>query len=285
MSARSLLLIAAALLLTVGTVLVARNWLSSQRAQPTVQVVREAPKTEVLVARTDLPAGSFVTEQNLRWQTWPDDNLPENYLVKGQVEQKTFYGAVVRRSIPTGQPVIATLMVKPGDRSFLAAVLKPGYRAYSIKVNETSSIAGLVFPGDRVDLLLTHKVDSNGTAIQVTETVMTNLRILAIDQALDNQTGQPRVGKTVTFEVTPKNAEVLAVADDLGRLTLSLRSLASNAAELEAIRKTGVYPDEADAALGRTATRDFEASILKGAASNSVNVQRGSTSKEQKVTQ
>ena len=285
MSARSLLLVAAALLLTVGTVLVARSWLNSQKQAPSVQDVREAPKTEVMVARTDLPAGSFVTEQNLRWQTWPDDNLPETYLVKGQAQESSFYGAVMRRTVPAGQPLISSQMVKPGERSFLAAVLKPGYRAYSIKVNETSSIAGLVFPGDRVDLLLTHKVEANGSAVQVTETVLTNMRILAIDQKLNSVDSQPRVGKTVTFEVTPKQAEILAVADDLGRLSLSLRSLASNEAELKRIQNTGVYPDDVDATMGRTATRDFEASILKGAAGNSVQVQRGSTKREEKVKQ
>ncbi len=228
MSARSIMLVAAALLLTVGTMFVARSWLASQRAAPKVVVKEEKKLTKVLVARTDLPTGMFVNEQHLRWQTWPDDNLPDNYLVEGQFNSQGLYGAVVRRGISSGAPIIKGQMIKPGDRGFLAAVLKPGFRAYSIKVNATSSIAGLVFPGDRVDLLMTHKIETNGIQQQVSETVLKNLRVLAIDQTLNDQNGQPRVGKTVTFEVSPKQAEILAVADTIGRLSLSLRSLAKD---------------------------------------------------------
>ena len=286
MSARSIMLVAAALLLTVGTMFVARSWLASQRAAPKVVVKEEKKVTKVLVARADLPTGMFVTEQHLRWQTWPDDNLPENYLVEGRFDSQTLYGAVVRRGIASGAPIIKGQMITPGDRGFLAAVLKPGFRAYSIKVNATSSIAGLVFPGDRVDLIMTHQITNLGTGVdqQVSETVLTNLRVLAIDQTMDDQAGQPRVGKTVTFEVTPKQAEILAVADTIGRLSLSLRSLAKNEAELRRIVNSGEALEEPTAKRGRTATIDYEASVLKGIVNSGVDVVRGASSKTQKVS-
>ncbi len=284
MSARSIMLVAAALLLTVGTMFVARSWLASQRAAPKVVVKEEKKQTKVLVARADLPIGMFVTEQHLRWQTWPDDNLPDNYLVQGQFDSQSLYGAVVRRSIISGAPIVKGQMITPGDRGFLAAVLKPGFRAYSIKVNATSSIAGLVFPGDRVDLIMTHTIDANGVKQQVSETVLKNLRVLAIDQTLEDQTGQPRVGKTVTFEVSPKQAEILAVADTIGRLSLSLRSLAKDEAELRRIVNSGEALAEPVATRGRTATRDFEASVLKGIAGSGVSVVRGSSKQEEQVS-
>lgn len=287
MSARSIMLIAAALLLTVGTMFIARSWLANQRAAPVTEIVQQPTQTKVLVARADLPAGTFVTEQHLRWQVWPDDNLPDSYLVEGQFQSQVLHGAVVRRGIANGTPIIRTLMIKPGDRGFLAAVLRPGWRAYSIKVNATSSIAGLVFPGDRVDLLMTHKIRNTGSGLeqQVSETVLTNLRVLAIDQTLDDQDDQPRVGKTVTFEVTPKQAEILAVADTIGRLSLSLRSLAKNEAELKKLIESGKPLAETNPTRGRTATLDFEASVLKNIINSNVAVVRGTKARTEKVAE
>ena len=165
MSARSIMLIAAALLMTIGTVFVVRSWLASQRATAPV-VKTEAPRrTEVLVARSDLPTGTLINEQHLRWQIWPDDKLPENYLVNGKFKRESLYGAVLRRGIAAGHPIVKSQVIKPGDRGFLAAVLKPGHRAYTIKISAASSAAGLVFPGDRVDLILTHKVGGRGARV------------------------------------------------------------------------------------------------------------------------
>lgn len=285
MSARSILLIAAALLLTIGTIFVARSWLASQKAKPPVQIVEKAQQTEVLVARKIMPAGTFITAEHLRWQAWPDDNLPSTYLVKGKFKQDELYGAVVRRGIAAGQPIIQSQIVKNGQRGFLAAVLRPGYRAYSIKINAASAISGLVFPGDRVDLILSHKVKGGTAEQQVSETVLANLRVLAIDQTIDDENGKPRIGKTATFEVTPKQAEVLAVADQLGRLSLSLRSLAKNEQELQRLVEGGDPYDDGPAKFGRTYTRDAEASLLMGFSGSGVSVVRGSKSKKEGLNQ
>ena len=135
--------------------------------------------------------------------------------------------------------------------------------------------------GDRVDLILTHKVSQGRGAQQVSETILENMRILAIDQSLNDQSNQPRVGKTATFEVTPKQAEILAVASGLGKLSLSLRSLAKDEAELERLIGGGVL-DESGASRGGTYTRDTEASMLKGYSGSGVTVVRGGIKKEEK---
>jgi len=279
MSARSILLIAAALLLTVGTVFVARNWLENRQPGP-APVAQKAAHTEVLVARSDLPTGTFINEQHIRWQIWPDDNLPDNYLVKGKVQQAKLFGSVLRRGTAAGQPIVRSQIVKPGDRGFLAAVLKPGHRAYTIKISAASAIAGLIFPGDRIDLILTQKISKRQ---QVSETILSNMRILAIDQSLNDQSNKPRIGKTATFEVTPKQAEILAVASSLGKLSLSLRSLARTDAELEEIIKNGKPLQEAGATRGGTYTRDSEASVLRGRTGSAVNVIRGGKIKREKA--
>ena len=127
MSARSIMLIAAVLLLTVGTVFVARAWLDGQRqvADPLEPIQEEA--TRVLVAEVALPAGTFLKEEHLRWQTWPDASIPESYFVKKQtVPEDDLHGAVVRRGVAAGEPITRPRIIKPGDRGFMAAVLTPG---------------------------------------------------------------------------------------------------------------------------------------------------------------
>ena len=278
MSARSVLLIAGALLMAAGTFFVMRSYLASQRQQPVVQVVEQPVETHVLVARTDLPAGTFVNEQHLRWQTWPDDDLPDNYLLKDETDQETFYGAVVRRGMPAGTPIIKSQLVKPGDRGFLAAVLKPGYRAFTLKVSAASSISGLVFPGDRVDIILIHKYKVDETERRASETILSNVRVLALDQTVDDQNGTPIIAKTATLEVTPKQVELMALADDLGRITLSLRSLAKDEEELRRLVESGEPLAEQAPKRTRTYTRDSEASVLVGYRGGGpvVDVSRGS---------
>ena len=192
----------------------------------------------VLVAGLDLPPGHFIGQESLRWQAWPDETMPENYIVRdggqdaGAQSIAQLVGAVVRRDVSAGQPVTENVIVRPGDRGFLAAVLTPGMRAISVPVNDTTSVAGFVFPGDRVDLLLTHTVRMSGTtegdapSYRATETILTDVRVLAIDQRLTDPADGPRIPHTATIEVDPREAEMVQVMMQMGALSLSLRSLA-----------------------------------------------------------
>ena len=246
MNLRGVLLGLAVLLLVVSGLFFARAYFIAQTPEPpapgpVAQAPAPAPTGKVLVANVDIPAGTFLKEEMVRWQAWPTDALDPAYLVEGKSDPKalTTTGAVVRRPIAAGQPVTEAQLVRPGDRGFLAAVLKPGMRAVSFAVNEVSGLAGLIYPGDRVDVMLVHSVaeaapagavdkDKEPPEHRVSETVLENVRILAIDQALAHPAGgAAQVARTLTVEVTPKQAELMAVAVQLGQLTLSLRSLAN----------------------------------------------------------
>lgn len=293
MSVRNIFLLLAALLITAGTGLVAKSWLDAQ----TPQVVAQAPAApevkgaEVLVAAADIPIGTLIQDNHLRWQIWPTDALPDTYLIKPEapdapVPSQDLIGAVARENISAGEPITKGRYLVPGDRGFLAAVLRPGYRAMAVPINATSGISGLIFPGDRVDILLTHTVQRGGISRRASETVLSNVRVLAIDQAISNPDGQARLGKNTTLEVTPKQAEMLTVVSELGKLSLSLRSLVKDEAELERLANAEDPLAEPDPERGKTHTWDTEVSRLIAVPSSTrqdvVNVSRGNATEEMK---
>jgi pilus assembly protein CpaB len=154
---------------------------------------------------------------------------------EGDFKPEDLVGTVVRVGIAVGEPVSETRVVRPGESGFLAAVLRPGFRAMTVPVNKTTGIAGFVFPGDRVDLILSHKLEKkgeDGRALRVSETVLTDIRVLAIDQSTNDQAEEPNPAKNVTIEVTPKQVEIVSLITDLGRLSLSLRSLQSDEGQI-----------------------------------------------------
>jgi pilus assembly protein CpaB len=235
MNVRSIILVLAALLVAGGTAFVARGLLTGPRQAPVVQAQQEQPAKKVLVAKVNLPAGSFIKEEDITWQKWPTDGVNEAYLVEGQNDTSTVVGAVVRRGIVAGGPITEAQIARPGDRGFLAAVLTPGMRAVTITTNERTSVAGLIFPGDRADLLLLQTMptldsaagsETGSYAPRTAETFLENVRILATERTLNDIEGEPKKVDNVTLEVTPKQAEMLAAVRDLGDLSLSLRSLA-----------------------------------------------------------
>lgn len=232
MQRRGLIFLVLAIFFSLGTILIARSWLSKEHAQFAHHATVETPKVAILVAAQDLPTGSFVRPEDLRWQVWPKGQIAANYLRKGGASRQSLTGSVARQRIAAGEPITANLVIKPGDHGFLAAVLTPGMRAVSVAVSAVSGVSGLVFPGDHVDLILENEVkrgrELNAAAHVASETVLSNLRILAIDQSTDDDKQKPSLAKTVTFEVTPKQAEIIEVARSLGNLYLSLRGLADD---------------------------------------------------------
>jgi len=294
MSVKNIILIAAALLITAGTTFVARSWLAAQRAQP-VAIAQQAPEPQgikVLVAKVTLPTGVFIQEDQLRWQVWPDDNIPDAYLTEDEIQPEDLFGAVVRRGLTAGEPLTPTRVIRPGDRGFLAAVLRPGYRAIALRVNATSGVSGLVFPGDRIDIILTHIITdrSSGDAVErrASETILENVRVLAIDQTVDENATEPTYASNFTLEVTPKQAEMLSVVRELGGLSISLRSLAKDDEELERLATQDEPLEEVDPERGNTHTWDSEVSRLVGLRSGRsdgkkvVNITRGNQVEEQR---
>ena len=159
---------------------------------------------------------------------------------------------LVRHPITAGEPVTRGGLVAPGDRGFLAAALAPGMRAITVPVSAKTGVGGFVFPGDRVDMLLTHTVAGEGTALKTTETILRNLRVLATDQSTESTTTPDgktvvRAFRTITLEVTPRIAEKISVAQTIGTLSLVLRSIADNQTELERAIASGEVdlPDNA----------------------------------------
>ena len=251
--ARTLVLLTVAVAAAGVTTAGANRWLEAQRLQavPTAAPVTVTnPTTRILVAASDLPAGQILRAQHLEWADWPADGVKDDF-VRESAGDPGLDGAVVRSSLLAGEPVTDRRVVRPGDRGFLAAMLTPGLRAVSVEVDAATGIAGLVFPGDRVDVVLTHVIsqEDRGARRQASETVLENIRVLALDQRVDDQAGKPTVAKTATLELTAKQVEVVTVVAQLGRLSLSLRSLAA--------------AEDAPAAVpGRRYTLDSEASAL-----------------------
>lgn len=243
LSLRNVLLLVLALVFATGTALYVKSWLENERAliaanqKTNVQIVKQAA-AEVLVAKTDMPAGTFIKSELVRWQAWPEDGVHDSHIVKVSAEDrdkdyedpvKALDGAVVRVPLKAGEPLTDARVVHPGERGFLSAVLEPGFRAVSIPVDATTGIAGFVFPGDWVDILMTMKLrDERQEAKQqryFSQTVLSRIRVLAIDQHVDKEDGAVAVAKTATVEVTPKEAERVAIALEMGRLAMSLNSL------------------------------------------------------------
>jgi pilus assembly protein CpaB len=243
MSPRRIIFVAVAVLIMGFTIFLVKNWIAAQRAELEAQrqqpVVQAQPSTMVLVAKGPLAAGQFLRPENLRWQSWPNEGISPNYMVQGQHSLEEFIGAVVRSSLSDGDPVTSARVVKPGDRGFLAVVLDPGHRAVTVNLTPSAGVAGFILPGDHVDLLATMTIPSAETKRgggsnrqnMASETVLRDVRVLALDQRLDDQNKEVVVAKTATLEVTPKEAEIIAVVSDLGKLSLSLRSLATTVGE------------------------------------------------------
>ncbi len=249
MTLRSIILLIVALGAATFTALYARGWISAERAAILASLPVSGPKappTLVLVAKNNLQAGSFVKESNLKWQPWPDEGVADEYIVKGEKEIKDFVGAVVRNAINAGQPLTGYGVVQAGDRGFLAAVLTPGKRAVSVPLNATSGISGFVFPGDLVDVILTMRTNfRNSNEVNETrffsETLLWDIRILAVDQEIENANAEgdvAKVAKTATLEVTPKQAEKISLALKMGSLSLSLQSLARESGAVKPRRRS-----------------------------------------------
>ena len=246
MDVKKIALLVGALLIAAVTAVMAKNMFTGAGSpEASASAVPQGPR--ILVARKPLQVGTIVDAESFAFQPWPAELVQQAYYAEGAPDGDVtkLIGMVVRNAVTAGQPLTRGTLVGPQDRGFLAAALGPGMRAVTVSVNDISGVAGFVFPGDRVDLVLTQTVagGGDGPPLKVSETIVRNLRVLATDQRIDSkgEDGKPVV-KTfgnVTFEVTPKIAEKIAVAGSLGAMSLTLRSLADDTAELERLVASG----------------------------------------------
>lgn len=270
MDKKKLMLLLVALVIAVGTALGARTLFVGASA-PQASANPQAPQgPKVLVAQRALPVGTIVTADSVSFQAWPKEMVQDAYFLDGEADMQKLLGTVVRYPITAGQPITQGALVAPGDRGFLAAALGPGMRAITIPVSAKTGVAGFVFPGDHVDLVLTQQVKgAEGQPLKASETILKNLRVLATDQSTTTETVEGksvvRTSSTVTLEVTPRIAEKVAVAETIGQLSLSLRSLADNQSELDRMVASGAVkvPDgaskvEEDKILSRAMNRPVE---------------------------
>jgi len=196
-----LIVVALAVAITVGFLV--NNWLAQTEAESRkpAEIIQEA-KVEVLVAATDLPIGKIIRSEDLRWQSWPEDSIGPDYVVRGMTDEDEgeegearaaigdIEGAAVRVEIIAGEPILAYKLFHRGDSGFLSGVLAPGMRAITISVNPETGAAGFVLPGDHVDLVVVFDVLDNDeitgdtTSRTISETILENIRILATDQSV-----------------------------------------------------------------------------------------------------
>lgn len=204
-------------------------WLAKGMLGGTKQVRVAKPRFEtvkVLIASNDISLGNILEPKSLKWQEWPKSAVTPSFVTqKGQPKaMKEFTGAIVRSSFVSGEPILSRKVVLNGKGGFMSAILPAGMRAVSTKISAATSAGGFILPNDRVDVLLTRQ---NAGRRVLSEVILSNIRVLAIDQKIENvkSKGKTVVGKTATLELSPDQTEVLAMSQRMGSLSLALRSL------------------------------------------------------------
>jgi pilus assembly protein CpaB len=194
-------------------------------------VALQVNSTDVLVARADISLGQVVNESHFKWQAWPKDALSPSFIAKsGSADaMREMAGRIARAPIMAGEPVTKHKLVKPGDGGVLAAILPAGMRAISTKIKEETAAGRLILPNDHVDVILIRRLRNRSQEEQVSDTLFRNVRVLAIGQQIESKEGKKAAegaANTATLELTPKQAELLALANSMGEISLALRSVA-----------------------------------------------------------
>ena len=188
---------------------------------------------DILVARGDIALGQAISAQDLQWQQWPTQAASPAFVRRtdkpDSIEQLS--GAIARSPFVAGEPIREAKLIKANGSGYMAAVLDKGMRAISTEISPETGAGGFILPNDRVDVILSRRdreaEKTGSTESHISETILSNIRILAIDQTLGEKDGQKVViGKTATLELSPRQSETLALSRQLGTLSLALRSLA-----------------------------------------------------------
>ena len=254
-------------------------------AQPAENPVEAPVTSQVLVANREIPTGRVLGPEDLRWQAWPADSVSDTFYTEGEDVDaiETLTGSASRLVIAEGEPITSSKIVDLNGTGVLAALLRPGMRAISIPISEITGAGGFILPGDFVDILLTRQVlieeidEDTGEVersakLNQTDTIMKTVRVLAIDQQLNESVNAASVGNSATMELTPEQAELITLTrqmaqQDRGFLTLSLRSFKEMIDE---------YGDDIDKVLPVTVLdlRTLVAERMKAADESRVNYEK-----------
>ncbi len=265
-----------------ATVALVDRYIDQRIESTTAAVGVSTAPVMVLVAKKNLPIGKKITGSDLEWQSWPKSGVQSDFLSAPKPDSrklKQVIGSVARRGIIKGTPITKQAVFKSNNPGFLAGALDPNMRAMAIAINAQSGAAGFILPGDRVDVILTQDVGKKTRKINssssetakvflshVAETILQNVRVLASDQKVSDFDKKAKVAKTVTLEVTRKQAETLAVARLMGKLSLALRSFSDVTSDkATAIARKKAVAEAITAAKGPTVTTDLEVSPLLAA--------------------
>lgn len=201
-----------------------------ERVPAPVQIVRPASETvEILVAKNDIGVGRAVTQDDLSWQPWPIAAAGPLFIRRTDRPNALteFKGAVARAPFIAGEPIREQKLVRADGAGFLSAILPAGMRAISTEISAETGAGGFILPNDHVDVILTRRDQQAGGDNITSDTILRNVRVLAIDQTVEEKNGQKVVvGKTATLELGPQQTEILAQARQRGTISLALRSLA-----------------------------------------------------------
>lgn len=222
----------------------AAAWISSTMTAPqplpTVVVAEQpVPRVEILVADRDLLPGSVLRPADLRWQSWPEELLMEGVVRRDAQPNasETFSGQMARVALLAGEPLRADRLIH-AQGGFLSVLLEPGKRAVAVRISVESTAGGFIMPNDHVDVLRTFsRQGPSGQSEMVTETILTNVRVLAIDQSTDTRNSETVLGRTATLELEADEVEIVTAGEASGLLSLALRAFADNAEERKIVRQ------------------------------------------------
>ena len=196
---------------------------------PAPAPVVQLETADVLVARGDIGIGQALAAQDLQWQTWPAASAGSGFIRKSDRPDaiEKLSGAITRAALSPGEPIRESRLIKTNGSGYMAAILPSGMRAMSTEISPETGAGGFILPNDRVDVILSRRDRDAAADSFLLSTILQDIKVLAIDQTVEEKNGQRVVvGKTATLELTPRQAEILALARQVGTLQLALRSLA-----------------------------------------------------------
>jgi len=220
----------------IALALVARNMMVADAPQPVAGggevIIQKMPTVDVLVANEKIPMGSSLKEERLAWEEWPKSSLRESFITRKKNPEalEEYASQIARSSFFEGEPVREEKLVK-SDSGYLSAILPAGKRAVAIRIQAETSAGGFILPNDRVDVIMSYQSVNQGQNSWLTETILTNVRVLAIDQLVEEKDGEKfQVGETATLELTADQSEIITVSKRISgnQLTLALRSVADS---------------------------------------------------------